>query len=876
MKIKIENNSGLKIKFENFVDREKERQLFWDKYNNLCEMLDEWVVTVLNYHGMGGVGKSQILKKLFFEIQEKASQYKEQIPVAYVSLSEQDSPIFIMNKLVILLKKYNYTFPMYEATLFELSRKSGVPSIKREIKSLQENSAFLAAILESMALFPKSNLEGCVFKIIDQTVKGARNYIEGNKNTLKEAEKMLPQELEELLPDCFAKDLIWNISQNIHSYPLIIILDKIDVFRERISGIDEVDIEIGWLKNEIISKVPNVVWVCAGREKLEWSNEGEKDEWKDSLINIPVYSFDKKWMIEYFEQNEINVHTFQEELFALTQGLPLYLDICRELYVKALEKQENIDFKQFQGKQEKLLKTYIDNLSDDEMYVLFILACIGEWDEDFINFVAQKSKQDHFLQAYTILNRKSYIETINKKSELHQVIREQIFAFCDKIMLEDIASIIYEYIPKDQYSWLYTRYLRCKLKSIKNDEEMHNLWTHKELQLLKDIIYSNNINGFETCYKVIEEMTEQRFEDSEIRIISAVFHIQNLIKLKKFKQAQHEANRIIRICKKSHRWSNIIFQNFTGEFWELKAQALDGQKKYLQALNIRRRLSGQCSNLDERGRTSRLHNLAVSYLNMKQYNDALEILEKVIKYRNMHKKDNPEDYIRALVLRSDIYSAHFEENSNQYDILEKRFSYGQEAYDEAHAILDKKSQLLLEVDLMYAKLMMEIMQWDEAYKVLKNVHDSLVQINQGRNAYIDEVELMLITVATEMKSSKEVLELIEKLEKDADLDNDDSERLLLKCKLEKSNSLSKGGEHGKAIDVLLEAIEDAKLKYGIKDKITLELQYALAVELFFVEKYKDCKDLLNSILVYVNETFSAESSFVYMIKKQLIRCEERI
>lgn len=308
------------------------------------------------------------------EIQEKESKYKEQIPVAYVALSEQDSPIIIMNKLVQLLKKYNYSFPLYEAAVFELARKSGVPVIKQEIKSLQENSDFLCTLLEMMALLPKGELVGCVLKIIDQTVKGARNYIEGKKNILWEIERLLPEELEEALPKYFASDLQWNISQNTWSYPLVVLLDKIDVFRDRIFGIDEIDIEIGWLKDQIISQVSKVVWVCAGREKLQWDIESNGEQWKDSLINIPVCSFDKKWMMEYFEQNEVDLSMFQEELFELTQGVPLYLEICRELYIRTLQRHEKIDFRQFQGKQEKLLKTYVENLSDDEMSVLFSMC----------------------------------------------------------------------------------------------------------------------------------------------------------------------------------------------------------------------------------------------------------------------------------------------------------------------------------------------------------------------------------------------------------------------------------------------------------------------------------------------------------------------
>lgn len=56
-----------------------------------------------------------------------------------------------------------------------------------------------------------------------------------------------------------------------------------------------------------------------------------------------------------------------------------------------------------------------------------------------------------------------------------------------------------------------------------------------------------------------------------------------------------------------------------------------------------------------------------------------------------------------------------------------------------------------------------------------------------------EVELMMVTTATEMQNPKEALDLIEKLEQVADHDNEDADRLLLRCQLEKSNSLSKSG-----------------------------------------------------------------------------------
>lgn len=52
MKIKCENGVIL-TKSGEFVDREEERKFFWSKYNDLCQVTDEWSATVINYYGMG-------------------------------------------------------------------------------------------------------------------------------------------------------------------------------------------------------------------------------------------------------------------------------------------------------------------------------------------------------------------------------------------------------------------------------------------------------------------------------------------------------------------------------------------------------------------------------------------------------------------------------------------------------------------------------------------------------------------------------------------------------------------------------------------------------------------------------------------------------
>lgn len=870
----------MKIKFEQgiitkkqgaFIDRDNERKFFWDKYDELCEVSDEWPVTVINYHGMGGIGKSQILKKLMLEAEEKTGEVSEKIPTVYIALSEQDTPIKVMNKMITILKRENFIFPLYEVALLELSRVSGTSSIKKAVESIEENSVLISALLDLSAVKPKTTIAGAVFRFADKIIKGGREYLNEKKEQINSIEKMLPEEIEMNLPSYFVQDLRWNIENFTFTYPVIIFLDKMEVLRRKITGIDEVDMQINWLKEDIIGQCPKVVWVCSSREKLEWDKD---DEWKDSINNIKINAFDKKWMLEYFRVNETDIETFEDELYDITKGVPLFLNICYELYQELQQKGEQIDFSKFQGKQEKLLQTYIENLSEAETYVLFSLSCIGEWNQEFIEFVAEKSKRNDFIEAYNVLKRKSYIEESDEHIELHQVICEQIFSFCSDTVLQTMAEILYEYMPKERFSWYYAKYLKCKISMIKDEKELENWWIQPDLQLLKDLILGTNMNGFEACYDVLINYTKGRFDDSAMHIMLSVAHIRNLIKFKCYKQAQKEANYMLKACKMSEKYKYIEFYNLTCEFLELKAQALDGQKKYGIALNIRKELCDNPFDCGEASKISRLHNLATSYQSLEQYSDALETLNKVISYREKHKEENPDDYIRALALRIQIFMQYYQSNREETGAWQMAIQYCEEAYREATSFFDSSSLFCIEIARTYARLLIEAREWKDALTILERVHNALIEINQGRNAYIDEVTFMLATALTETGNAQKAFELFESLEGNAKDYPEGSEIFVLRCQLEKGISLSAGGRHADAKESLAVAYDKAKNTLGLKEKLVIELGYAIAVEEYFLHNYDEGIERLTEILPYAAIYLNDNDIVIYMIKNLLIKCKE--
>ncbi len=872
--------TGYEVKF---IDREKEREVFWDIFDARCEREEQWTVTVFHFWGMGGIGKSALLKKLLLEAEERNGRENDKISTAYVSVGEQDNGIRIMSRIAALLKRNcHFSFPLFEIGLYALAVKSGAGAIKKEVETLQERSGLLSMLLDGADLVQPLSFAATVFRLLDQCAKEIKTHVNGHKKSVEELERLMPEELTEKLPDLFLKDMISNNDKVL--YPILIFLDKLEALRTGISGIDEIDYQIGWLKY-LTARTPNVIWVCSGREKLLWAEESE-NEWEESLYTIEVKPFDEIWMSRYFADNDMEVATIRRELYELTQGIPLFLTICYELYQKLCMKTNDggsasgkslaVTIKSFEGKQERLIQTYVENLTLAERRTLFVLACVGEWDGKLIHYLTEKVPIDSFREAYRILMRKSYLAENGGGFELHQVIQEQVFAFCKEDIIADTADLLWDYLPKDRFSWGYPKFLRCRLRCIKNDKEADEWWISREAEPLKQLIQSNNINGFEACYKEILKQTEGRLSDSVISVVCGVYHIRNLLRLNCCRQAQKEANRMLRICKSSEKMKYLEFHGIMSEYLELKAQALDGQKKYEQAFCIREKLCRDTDTGNEENRFARLHNLASSYQHLRNYRMALELTEKIIEYRRLHREQMPEDYVRALFLKGIILNESYKNHFENKELIPQILEALETALGEANRLLAEDNMLTIDMEISYADMMSDLYFWEEALKSYTSARKKLFQINQGRNRQIDVLDYRIAIAMSETGNSAEALGLLDELQKISGEYEDDSEHFSFRCMLEKGNSLSIDGRHEEAREILLDAYERAKEAFGSQETIVLKFAYAAAVEDYFLERYKECLSRLDELYPQIAKQCGKNSAFVFMLKKQRIRCLEKM
>lgn len=57
-----------------FTDREEQRSVFWNTYDELKDNLNKTNdIKVITYYGVGGIGKTKLLGKLITELKEKVN-----------------------------------------------------------------------------------------------------------------------------------------------------------------------------------------------------------------------------------------------------------------------------------------------------------------------------------------------------------------------------------------------------------------------------------------------------------------------------------------------------------------------------------------------------------------------------------------------------------------------------------------------------------------------------------------------------------------------------------------------------------------------------------------------------------------------------------
>ena len=539
---KIIKNEDAQTATRIFTDRVEPRQAFWKKYNKLESNIQNIEdIYIIAYYGIGGIGKSALLKKLSEEMEEKGVQ--NTLFDFETSQEPQKIMYLIKNKLE---RKYEFNFPKFDLAIYTYAIKIGQDANKPEVKSIIEQSRTLSLITEAIGELPTIGLFSKLVKYADSGIAILKTYTDKSyKQFLEELENKTEAEILEELPKYFSQDLTQNISKT--NKPLVILLDTYEKMINEISNDGYVLMKDMWLRgdNGIILRTPGVLWVIAGREKLKW---GENDQdWEETIEQHRLGDLAFSDADEFLEKAGIVENKLREQIYKLTNGTPVYLDLCVSTYEDLKRKNEQITIDKFGETKEELVERYVRYMDNQTREIVYMLAQLGNWNDNIIYEIGKEVVPTFSIEKYETIKQMSFIYENNGEYYIHKTIENVLKRKCPRIIIKKDSEILSKYLKEkiikekeqNKYSLEVYGYRRKLYTVISNLVEENNIeQITKQMEEIENIIANPPITVKE---EIKHTLYKNKYGEKDEHTLRAKL---DLIKYLKGLRLRTEANKL--------------------------------------------------------------------------------------------------------------------------------------------------------------------------------------------------------------------------------------------------------------------------------------------------------------------------------------------
>jgi hypothetical protein len=461
----IHNNTIIKKSAtELFTDREDPQEAFEWKYKLISDdKIRKRAFLVISYYGIGGIGKSLFKDRLVNLIKHQnnvGSIIQENYEKDYIlknaycasfdfehdwlDKSKLSILISIRNQLV-LESKGKIHFWYFDAARSVLYENMGLDVRDSKSSSLfLENNEWVQLVTEGMNIISPIDKIAAGISFVDKLGGIVKDKFSGNREKMDGFIKSLKGcSMTEILNDMH-KFFSYDICDAVNNpdekkqidRPIVIFLDTYEKFIDKFGSVG-VPTHDYWLRKDsdsLIKSTPGILWVILGREKLDWRNDNS-DYWgKEENPDLPLsgLSIEEKQKlaknlleqhrmgdlseydaVDYFKRVGIKDDNLCFDLFRLTRGTPVYMDICRERYYDMLNNNYgNPDFKgpkleDFGNDINELIERYFKYMSLEFRQMAYVMAAIKTWNDKKFTAIVN-NMDDH--SWYSSINYKKIID----------------------------------------------------------------------------------------------------------------------------------------------------------------------------------------------------------------------------------------------------------------------------------------------------------------------------------------------------------------------------------------------------------------------------------------------------------------------------------
>ena len=456
------------IPAKEFINRETPRNVFY----NILDSEPPFSQNVIMYYGIGGIGKSSLIKNL--------KEYTRQKEVMFASVDFDDPALRTPYKALISLeKKIGTTFPHFDiaVTLCFIKRNpefsfhdSGLPNeMSQKVLELLQSPQNVALYNMSSGLTTRIYNEYTEYFGLDKAIQ----------EQLAALEERSAADIEDQLPIFFVVDLFRYMAiEGLDK--CVLFFDTYELLWEEGRGEENKLRNDAWIRMMAgMDRLDNIIFVLSGREKLQW--ELDSKMWPDKIQLIPLDVLAPDFAKHYLSLCKIEDEIIQDSIIKASNGHPYYLDLCVDTYykLKNLNKAITPDF--FEGGFQEIQERFFRSLAKNEVAALRALSVPRFYDYEIFEMLNRHFHTGYSMTNFDNFNAFSFIKhESSSKYIIHMLMRDEIKKHIKHDLRNSIDNCMINYykeklspekIPVDDIRFYFSELL-YHLETSESQEQM--------------------------------------------------------------------------------------------------------------------------------------------------------------------------------------------------------------------------------------------------------------------------------------------------------------------------------------------------------------------------------------------------------------------
>lgn len=426
-----------------FTDRKYYREKFYDKIQKIQQEKENRKLTyhVLNFYGIGGIGKSSLQKELCSEIDSKSNIIYSQLDFA--NLSNRNASNFLLELAKNFETKHVafFHFGVAYAIYFEKTHRDMTSSLNTHT-IINEKLGFIADIL---SMINGLGILGVIPGAINKIYNASYNEIHLDaelKEDLKNMEFMSASQCEKLLPAFFSYDLK-KYMQKEKNKTIIIFLDTYEALWGQIKN-DLTKFSQDQFVRELISQLQGVLFVISSREYLDW--KVIEPDWSNYLEQYEIRSLEESDANAFLEKCGVKESDIRHKMLSISMGYPYHLDILVDTYTEMKNKNITPQIDLFANNAREILKCFFKYLHTEEIEVIKIISIPRYYTFDIFKHLLLNFPTGYSVTMFDEFNKFSFVtKTDNETYHIHEIMRKDLLEIIPTNLSQQINRSIAEY-----------------------------------------------------------------------------------------------------------------------------------------------------------------------------------------------------------------------------------------------------------------------------------------------------------------------------------------------------------------------------------------------------------------------------------------------